>query len=873
MRTSQYLCLLTVMVMLAAMCPFAAPAKAEGGLSVSAAPMTYESTARNGMVRVYLSYMGSVSQLNLIICGGYTAVGDSTVSMVDGQTARVTFQASSGQISLVYGGKTYAMGRKLVLRRAQTPGESGLRIAQSRVAGNLHPGDLYLTAQAAGSGYKLYPILHVYLENYLNGVVPYEMGASAPLEALKAQAVAARTYTLSRMESRASALYDVTDTTSDQVYAGISSANARCAQAIAETRGIVLKNGGKLTGAYYTASNGGQTESAANLWGSKGYDYLGVKDDPFDRMNAASPVRSLTVYADFGASGQSAALKRLLRNKLQSTLRAEGKADDSAELITIREITPHSPKYAEPSRLYTKMDFAVDVLTGGELRQMTLTLNIFSEMESALGMSINGSKNELWSVEARSGSFLIQARRYGHGIGMSQRGAMKMGEMGYTYDQILAFYYEGCQQVQYTFTQVVHASTGDVTTADTPAELPQGAGVAASVQLSDANARLAVLNAPSPAADVMMGLASGSAVTVKWADHTWAQITQGALTGFVPRDALRMQGEVSEQGRTESSQVTQWARVTASGTLNLRAEPSYQGKVKTTIPEGEVVPVYSLEGEWARVQFGATEGYAAVSYLQISDAYPLQTVLGASVEAQIYASGTVELLADASDAGTALLDLHAGDRVTVLGCAGAWRRVRYGVMEGWVRLDALTETIEPDMPEIGMDEPFDFMAPESPTDTLAVAVITTSSGSLNLRETPNAKGRVLVSMPRGDRLEVLQFTGTWVRARYQGIEGYVQARYLTLAQEGDLNDTSVSSDESGEIPLPAETWARVTTEDGKLNLRASAKKSAKVLARIPQNERIPVYSLSGEWAKTSYLGQEGFVQTRYLTIDTGEPET
>ena len=65
----------------------------------------------------------------------------------------------------------------------------------------------------SGGGYKLYTIAHIYIENYLYGVLPYEMGNSAHLEALRAQAVAARTYTVRMMSSRAGRIYDVYDNT------------------------------------------------------------------------------------------------------------------------------------------------------------------------------------------------------------------------------------------------------------------------------------------------------------------------------------------------------------------------------------------------------------------------------------------------------------------------------------------------------------------------------------------------------------------------------------------------------------------------------------------------------------------------------------
>ena len=110
---------------------------------------------------------------------------------------------------------------------------------QSRKPGNLYPGDLEFKAVSSSGGYKLYTIAHVYIENYLYGVVPYEMGSSAPLEALKAQAVAARTYTVRMMTTRVNGLYDVVDTTGDQTYNGTPTSVSRCNTAVDQTKGIV----------------------------------------------------------------------------------------------------------------------------------------------------------------------------------------------------------------------------------------------------------------------------------------------------------------------------------------------------------------------------------------------------------------------------------------------------------------------------------------------------------------------------------------------------------------------------------------------------------------------------------------------------------
>lgn len=158
---------------------------------VEAAPLTVQSTARNGMVRVYLSSLSNPTQLDITVSGSYTINGDTNLALSSGSAVRVRFDTATGEIFLTRNGQTSAMGQAVAFRRHAATETSGLKIAQARKSGNLYPGDLYLTAQKSGSGYRLYAIVHVYIEYYLNGVLPYEMGSGAPAEALKAQAVAA----------------------------------------------------------------------------------------------------------------------------------------------------------------------------------------------------------------------------------------------------------------------------------------------------------------------------------------------------------------------------------------------------------------------------------------------------------------------------------------------------------------------------------------------------------------------------------------------------------------------------------------------------------------------------------------------------------
>ena len=141
------------------------------------------------------------------------------------------------------------------------------------------------------------PVMTLPLESYLLGVVPYEMSDSFPLEALKVQAVCARTYALSKMNG--SGDYDVVDNTNDQVFRGTPDKCENTARAVEETAGLVLTFNNKLITAWYSASNGGQTELPGNVWsGNNIPGCFAMVDDPWDAQNPDSTVRTAVLGRD-----------------------------------------------------------------------------------------------------------------------------------------------------------------------------------------------------------------------------------------------------------------------------------------------------------------------------------------------------------------------------------------------------------------------------------------------------------------------------------------------------------------------------------------------------------------------------------------------
>lgn len=120
--------------------------------------------------------------------------------------------------------------------------------------------------QLLNSGEGLTVVNDVPLELYLQGVVPSEMPSSWEHDAHKAQAIAARSYAIANLGKRAKHGYDLKDTPEDQAYGGASAETSQTNDAVIETEGLVLIHDGKIIPAYYSASAGGHTKDASQVW-------------------------------------------------------------------------------------------------------------------------------------------------------------------------------------------------------------------------------------------------------------------------------------------------------------------------------------------------------------------------------------------------------------------------------------------------------------------------------------------------------------------------------------------------------------------------------------------------------------------------------
>ena len=278
----------------------------------------------------------------------------------------------------------------------------------------------------------LQAVNHLPIETYLPSVVGSEMPASWPQDALRAQAVAARTYAL--RQRKPAAVFDVSATVASQVYKGIEAETPSTREAVAATRGQVLTFDGDLANAVFHSSGGGTTENSGDIW-SRQLPYL-VSVPDFD---TTSPVSQWQ--------------QRLDPEQLRKAFREIGGALRIDVLATTGSGRIRQARVIGPAGTL--------VLTGPELRNrlgLRSTLVRFETVAPEVALAAPAAAPPLPPLPAiepqplqlPQPALMAIGRGFGHGVGMSQWGAYAMAQQGRDYRQILSHYYRGTELRPYS---------------------------------------------------------------------------------------------------------------------------------------------------------------------------------------------------------------------------------------------------------------------------------------------------------------------------------------------------------------------------------------------------------------------------------------
>ncbi|PSO50207.1 MAG: amidase [Cyanobacteria bacterium SW_9_44_58] len=306
----------------------------------------------------------------------------------------------------------------------------------------LYPGNLRLQPNSYGN-YTLVNI--VPLASYLRGVVPHEIGPNAPLEAVKAQAILARTYALRNLHRFKADNYEICANTHCQVYWGLSKTNPRSDRAIQETAKQVLSYDKQLVDALYSSTSGGVTAKFSDIWDGSQRPYLKSVVDSAQGVwdlekRPLSQEKHFRAFIDqkqgFNETGTQAfrwegkSKLEALTKDLQKYLKRinHDKAEEVSEIQHMEVVSR--------SRSGRILKMAIETDQGIITLEKTEVRSAFDPPRSTLFYlePVRNEQDKLTGYRFVGGGF-------GHGVGLSQMGARHLAKQGWSAQEILSFYY------------------------------------------------------------------------------------------------------------------------------------------------------------------------------------------------------------------------------------------------------------------------------------------------------------------------------------------------------------------------------------------------------------------------------------------------
>lgn len=458
----------------------------------------------------------------------------------------------------------------------------------------------------------LYLVNNVYMEDYIQGVVAAEMGKENkqnqakgwPVEAQKAQAVAARTFAMNKTTS--SLVFDVYDTSKSQAYFGITD---WCKAAVQATAGQILYYDNKVLRVHYTGTNGGDTEVTANYWGEgeTGCGKESVREDVYDLMvSGKNYVEYAEIPVNYNASNKY--VKSLVANVLIPNLTASGYAVSSAAYQSLSISVPkcldmscthHNRKNMPADQVcnhFCSVDIAFYGVTINGTQQIgTVSTNVGEKdfyVDRPLEFFVTGKLKYYWLKENVTNgvvtSYTIRHARNASGTGLSQYGAKYRALEGHKYDAILDFYFP-------------QSSIAPLASDISRPAIQAKPSVRYDARVLGSTAR--VFSQRSAASAVTANIKAGETVFVSDIGGRWAYVSCGSISGYIAASTLE---------RTPVRVTT----ANISKNISVWPEPDSMTTALCTVEKGTVLELIEANAApgWHKVNTASGAGYIPARY-------------------------------------------------------------------------------------------------------------------------------------------------------------------------------------------------------------------------------------------------------------------
>ncbi len=410
-----------------------------------------------------------------VCVGSYTSAADAETALYERGLDGTPMTASSSCVTVVASGTTrivfqFDYGKSASLAVKPRPDASGEK-PQTWFKGYKYYGAFQYT-RLEGGDLTVVNVLDI--DDYIKGVVPYEMNTLWPMEALKAQAVCARTYAAARIDGHASYGFDLCRTVCCQAYYGTNSAGEGSDTAVDETSGEYISYKGELCQVFYFSSDGGATENCENVF-NESIPYLRGVYDPYEEyVDTGRKNWSYTYSAE-----EITAILQMKGYRCSNIVSVTPTYTPMGNIYSLKFTDSNGKnwtfsKYAASSILYSptyeKYTYSMRFTIAGEGQPAGTILyandgaNVLEDMGEVYAIGSGGTAMKVenhGSVSVITGSgveeisvigsgaaitadrYVVSGSGWGHNVGMSQFGAKAMAEQGLGYKDILEFYFTG----------------------------------------------------------------------------------------------------------------------------------------------------------------------------------------------------------------------------------------------------------------------------------------------------------------------------------------------------------------------------------------------------------------------------------------------
>ncbi len=386
----------------------------------------------------YVSKSAAQAAVNTI----KSKLGENTYTVIDEITTRIYGADLNGNVLFMYASSVNLLRGRSLSSTNPNPVKIGTSLYRGQIEFN----------RLSGSDMTIINVLP--FEEYLYGVVPNEMPAYSNIEALKTQAVAARTYSYKSINKHSKYGFNLCATTDCQVYKGYSSENANTNKAVDETRDMVVTYNGALAETVFSASTGGRTEDAANVWGNsipylksvedkyesgKSYNYNWTMKFTADEISTKLKSYGLGTVTGIKITKYSAA-GRPIELIITGTLKPEGVTITKDRCRTFLSLPSQMYNISSDGNLNVQVNNKTENVSLSQIKVITKDgeQTYTNPSQTVTIISADGKES---TISANPAEYVFTGKGWGHAVGMSQEGAMGMAKAGFTYEQILTHYY------------------------------------------------------------------------------------------------------------------------------------------------------------------------------------------------------------------------------------------------------------------------------------------------------------------------------------------------------------------------------------------------------------------------------------------------